>query len=75
MDKVCAWVVKTEPGDKVVLTFETFALEDNPVCQYDYVIVRDGSTPYACISKSHKIVVVASGSFKASSFTEKRRCE
>ena len=44
VDKVCAWVVKTEPGDKVVLTFETFALEDNSVCQYDYVIIRDGST-------------------------------
>ena len=44
VDKACAWVVKTQPGDKVVLTFETFALEDNSVCQYDYVIIRDGST-------------------------------
>lgn len=44
VDKVCAWVVKTQPGDKVMLTFETFALEDNSICQYDYVIIRDGST-------------------------------
>lgn len=44
VDKVCAWVIETQTGDKVVLTFETFALEENPVCQYDYVLIRDGST-------------------------------
>lgn len=44
VDKVCAWVIETQTGDKVVLTFETFALEDNSVCQYDYVLIRDGSS-------------------------------
>lgn len=44
MDKVCAWVIETQTGDKVVLTFEAFALEDNSVCQYDYVLIRDGSS-------------------------------
>lgn len=44
VDKVCAWIIKTQPGDKVVLSFEAFALESNAVCQYDYVLVRDGSS-------------------------------
>lgn len=44
VDKVCAWVIETQSGNKVVLTFETFALEDNSVCQYDYVLIRDGSS-------------------------------
>lgn len=42
VDKVCSWIIQVQPGDKVVLSFETFALEDNAVCQYDYVLIRDG---------------------------------
>ena len=44
LDKVCSWIIKVQPGDKVVLTFQTFVLEDNAICQYDYVLIRDGSS-------------------------------
>lgn len=39
---MCAWIIQVQPGDKVVLSFESFALEDNAVCKYDYVQIRDG---------------------------------
>ena len=44
VDKVCSWIIRIQSGDKVVLSFETFSLEDHAVCQYDYVIIRDGSS-------------------------------
>ena len=40
--KVCTWIIEVQPGDKVVLSFESFALEDNAFCDYDYLIIRDG---------------------------------
>ena len=44
VDKVCSWIIRLQPGEKVVLSFETFSLEDHLFCQYDYVIIRDGSS-------------------------------
>lgn len=39
---MCAWIIQVQPGDKIVLSFESFALEDDAVCKYDYVQILDG---------------------------------
>lgn len=44
VDKVCSWIIQVQPGDKVVLSFESFAVEGHEVCQYDYVLIRDGES-------------------------------
>lgn len=44
VDKVCSWIIQVQPGDKVLLSFESFAVEGHEVCQYDYVLIRDGES-------------------------------
>lgn len=44
VSRVCVWIVNVEPGEKVVLTFESFSLEESTICKYDYVLIRDGGS-------------------------------
>ena len=37
----CDWYISAEPGMVIRLTFNTFNLEHNQGCQYDYVQVYD----------------------------------
>lgn len=41
---MCSWIIEVQAGDKVILSFESFDLEEEAVCQYDYVLIRDGSS-------------------------------
>lgn len=46
VNNLCVWVLNTNnPYGKVRLTFATFELEPESSCKYDYVLVRDGSSP------------------------------
>ena len=42
----CTWQIRVSPGLVIRLTFNTFSLEQNPNCQYDYVQVFDNSTAF-----------------------------
>lgn len=41
---MCSWIIEVQAGDKVILSFESFELEEDAVCRYDYVLIRDGSS-------------------------------
>ena len=41
---MCSWIIEVQAGDKVILSFESFDLEEEAVCRYDYVLIRDGSS-------------------------------
>ncbi|XP_071961244.1 uncharacterized protein [Antedon mediterranea] len=43
-DVHCSYIVTVEDGYIIRLTFETFSLEDESDCKYDYVAVYDNST-------------------------------
>lgn len=38
----CDWIIQTEPGRNVHLVFETFDIEDEQACSYDFVDIYDG---------------------------------
>uniref|UniRef100_A0A0X3NN85 Tolloid-like protein 1 n=1 Tax=Schistocephalus solidus TaxID=70667 RepID=A0A0X3NN85_SCHSO len=42
-NKTCLWTITVPKGYSVLLTFETFDLEDDTKCQYDYLQVFDGT--------------------------------
>ncbi|XP_071156308.1 cubilin-like isoform X2 [Mytilus edulis] len=42
-DATCVWVISVHQGDQITLTFAAMDLEHHNDCQYDYVLVRDGS--------------------------------
>ncbi|XP_075972136.1 cubilin [Anticarsia gemmatalis] len=43
-NKVCTYIIRTEPGKAIQLTFQDFDIEDNNYynCRYDHVEIRDG---------------------------------
>ncbi|CAG0907359.1 unnamed protein product, partial [Darwinula stevensoni] len=41
----CEWVVRAPMGERVRLTFASFRLEGSAACFFDYVEVREGSSP------------------------------
>ena len=41
----CNWTIEAPYGKVVVLTFESFALENHSSCDYDSLEAFDGSTP------------------------------
>ncbi|XP_037045819.1 tolloid-like protein 1 [Bradysia coprophila] len=43
----CEWVIEADLGGNVQLTFETFDIEDQITCSYDYVEVFNGMDDYS----------------------------
>lgn len=39
----CVWIINVAPGNSLSLTFDTFAIEDNPHCDTDYLEIREKS--------------------------------
>ncbi|XP_078371392.1 CUB domain-containing protein 2-like [Oculina patagonica] len=51
--KNCQWLIKASNGDRVLLYFTAFELEDNSQCSYDSVTIFDGqSSDGSLLSKS-----------------------
>ncbi|XP_069122184.1 cubilin-like [Argopecten irradians] len=44
-DRTCSWEVSVPPGNNIMFTFATLALESHPNCSYDYLEIRDGPFP------------------------------
>jgi len=38
-DRDCVWTINVAPGNKILFTFATIALETHPNCSYDYLEV------------------------------------
>lgn len=43
----CMWTIVTAPGDTIELIFHDFHLENNGVCRYDFVEIRQGGTRHS----------------------------
>ncbi|CAL1537016.1 unnamed protein product [Lymnaea stagnalis] len=39
----CSWNITVEPGYTIALNFEFFELETSPICEYDYLEIREGN--------------------------------
>ncbi|XP_021357124.1 cubilin-like [Mizuhopecten yessoensis] len=44
-DRTCSWEISVPPGNNIMFTFATLALESHPNCSYDYLEIRDGPLP------------------------------
>ena len=40
-DRDCVWTVTVSPGNMIMFTFATLAIETHPDCNYDYLEVRN----------------------------------
>ncbi|XP_060075561.1 cubilin-like [Ylistrum balloti] len=38
----CVWTFTVSPGNRVMVSFSTFTLEDSPSCNFDYLELREG---------------------------------
>ncbi|XP_033647325.1 fibrillin-2-like [Asterias rubens] len=48
-DAMCAWLISSEEGNHVSLTFSSFEVEESSGCYYDYVQVFDGADDTATL--------------------------
>ncbi|KAK3791976.1 hypothetical protein RRG08_035467, partial [Elysia crispata] len=71
---LCTWIITTDPGTQVTLTFSAFSLETDSSCDFDSLVIRDGNNRSSPIlgtfcGSSRPPVVTASGNVMFISFT------
>ncbi|KAL3836256.1 hypothetical protein ACJMK2_021695 [Sinanodonta woodiana] len=52
-DRTCVWTIEVQPGNKIMFSFATVAIETHPNCSFDYLEVRDGMLDSSAVLKRY----------------------